>query len=81
MQATSSADPLLTLFYVSPFRFLAKNNKVYGFNIAVIERADTVPTLYPELALYRDGLLEKGQVGQSNFCEYPHLRLPGRGSR
>lgn len=41
---------------------------MYGFNIAVIERPETIPTLYPAIADYRDQLLADGQVGQSDFC-------------
>ena len=44
-------------FYCSitydPFRFLASNNKVYGFVITIVETPNTIPTLFGTLQSYR----------------------------
>lgn len=83
---------------LSPFRFLAQNNKLYGFNIAgelcilasarsssnsasalkstsslhypsaVVERPETVPTLFPTIAAYRKDLLASGELQPTDFC-------------
>lgn len=49
-------------FYCSitydPFRFLALNNKVYGFVITIVENMNTIPTLFDTVRRYatREGL-------------------------
>lgn len=58
----------------SPFRYLAQNDKLYGFNIAVTENLNTIPTLFPTIAEYRDKLIALGQVQPTDFCEYRPTR-------
>ncbi|KAL7410281.1 nucleotide-diphospho-sugar transferase [Mrakia frigida] len=50
-----------------PFRFLAQNNKLYGFNIAVIENINTIPTLFPTISEYRNDLIKKGEIQPTDF--------------
>ncbi|CDZ97036.1 Glycolipid 2-alpha-mannosyltransferase (alpha-1,2-mannosyltransferase) [Phaffia rhodozyma] len=60
-----------------PFRFMATNSKVYGFNIAMVEQENTIPTLFETVSAYRDNLISTGAIKPNSY--WSMFEADGRG--
>jgi len=55
-----------------PFRFMAQNNKVYGWVITIVETPNTIPTLFDSVLQWRDNVTA-ANTAYSRFSEQTKL--------